>query len=132
MTCLGNLLVPSEQQFESRRVCELIVYLFKRISIHPPYWVIDAANECYGDVRRLDEATKILCEACRSLNEGQVNVFIYDGRNAGARRLADWWDRHQELDRRRVDEEEKSRNKILLRARAIRKLTVEERQAIGL
>lgn len=132
MPCRSDYLAASGQELESKRVCGLIVYLYGRLERDAPAWVIKAADHYYGNVARLDEATKILCECCRSLNEEETDRFIYDGRNAEARKLADWWDRHQEWDRRRVAEEEESRRRIMLKDRALRKLTTEEREALGL
>jgi hypothetical protein len=66
------------------------------------------------------------------MSEEQKEQFMYNGRNRDSRRLADWWERHQEWDARRVAEEKTSRRNIMLRGRALNKLTIEEREALGL
>jgi hypothetical protein len=123
---------PSGAELESRRVCNLIIYLFTALGKPIAPWIVKAADNYYGNTNRLDEATKILCEACRSLTKKEEDRLIYDGRDPNARKLADWFDRHQEWDARRVAEEEESRRKIMLKDRALKKLTVEERKALGL
>ena len=109
MPCRSDYDPPSGKQLESIRVCELIIYLWGRIGRDVPDWIVETTKEYYGNVARLDEATKILCETCRSLTEEETEQLIYDGHDAGARRLAGWWDRHQEWDKRRIAEEKKER-----------------------
>lgn len=132
MPCQSDYLAASGQELESARVCKLIVYLYRQLKKQVPEWIILASKEYYGNVRRLDEATKILCECCRSLNETEIEAYIYDAHNSLARELAAWFERHQEWDKRRVEEEKESRKKIMLKDRAIQKLTVEEREALSL
>jgi len=111
MPCQSDYLAASGQELESVRVCKLISYLYDKIKKPIPSWIIAAAKEYYGNVNRLDEATKILCEGCRSLTEKEVEVIIYDAHDKQARDLASWWERHQEWDKRRVEEENETRKK---------------------
>ena len=132
MPCNCDYMQASGQELESKRVCELIVYLFSRIGKDIPQWVLTASEEYYGNRSRIDEATKLLCEACRSLTEKEVEAYIYDAHNAGARRLAGWWERHQEWDARRVREEDVAHKQAVLKNRALKKLTPDEMKALGL
>ena len=132
MPCNSDYMAASGQELESKRVCGLIVYLYGKIGKPCPSWISEAASEYYGNVRRVDEATQILCAALRSLTEEEVGDYVYDGRNKDARKLASWWERHQEWDARRVKEETESRQKIVARERALQKLTTEEMEALGL
>lgn len=132
MPCRSDYLEASGQELESQRVCKLIVYLFHRLNQNVDNWIIEASTYYYGNLRRLDEATKILCEACRGLTKEESDKYIYDGRNANARKLADWWERHQEWDKRRVKEENEAIQKVRTRDRALAKLTVKEMKALGL
>jgi hypothetical protein len=132
MPCQSDYLEASGQELESSRVCSLIRYLYKRIQKETPKWITKAANDYYGNVNRLDEATKILCENLRKLTESEMEKFVYDAHNKEARKLASWWERHQEWDKRRVAEENEIRRKIMLKDRALKKLTVSEIKALGL
>jgi len=132
MPCQSDYLAASGQELESKRVCGLLVYLGVQLGRDIPGWVHEAAKDYYGNVNRLDEATKMLCECCRTLTKAEAESFIYDGHSPDARKLAEWWERHQEWDRRRVAEEQDSRRRIMLKDRALKKLTVEEREALGL
>jgi hypothetical protein len=132
MPCNSDYLEASGQELESKRVCGLIVYLFGRLEKRVDPWIATAAEHYYGNLARLDEATKILCEACRSLTEEETEKHIYDAHDKGARDLASWWERHQEWDRRRVAEEEELRRRVMLKDRALKKLSVDEIRALGL
>jgi hypothetical protein len=132
MPCRSDYLEPSGQELESKRVCDLIIYLGESVGGEIPAWIREAAEDYYGNVERLDEATKILCARIRLLDEGQMEQLVYNGRSKQARRLAGWWERHQEWDARRVKEERETRKRIVTRERALRKLTPAEIEALGL
>ncbi len=132
MPCCSDHMNPSGEELESKRVCGLLLYLYQRLRKDTPPWVMRGAVDYYGNTRRLDEATKVLCATCRGLSPGQVEEFIYDAHNREARRLASWWERHQEWDERRVSEEEASRLDSKLRLQALNKLTNEEIRALRL
>jgi hypothetical protein len=132
MPCQSDYLAASGQELESSRVCRLLVYLMEATGQPCPEWVRAASKDYYGNVNRLDEATKMLCEACRKLVTAELEKFVYDSHNTMARELASWWERHQEWDARRVKEEKETRKRIVLKERALRKLTNEEIEALGL
>ena len=132
MPCNSDYMAASGQELESKRVCKLLVYLYSKLSKSLPDWILEAADDYYGNVARLDEATMMLCECCRGLGSQERKKYIYDGHDEFARKLADWWDRHQEWDERRVREEKVRRKKIITRERALLKLTIEEMEALGL
>lgn len=132
MPCQSDYLAASGQELESKRVCGFIIYLCEKLSLGPPTWVKEAADEYYGNVARLDEATVLLCECIRKLTERHREQWVYDAHNKTARDLASWWERHQEWDARRVKEEEETRRRIIAKERALRKLTVDEIEALGL
>jgi hypothetical protein len=132
MPCNSDYLAASGQELESVRVCGLIMYLYEKVGCEVPSWVIAAHENYYGNVNRLDEATQMLCACCRRLTAEEVEQHIYNAHDKTARDLASWWERHQEWDARRVKEENESRKRIMLKDRAIKKLSVEEREALGL
>jgi len=132
MPCQSDYLAPSGVELESKRVCQNLIYLYGKLKKEIPAWVAEAAENYYGNIVRVDEATTLLCAACRNLAASEKELYIYDAHNPSARELAAWFDRHQEWDKRRVFEEEESRKKIIAKDRALKKLTLEEREALGL
>ena len=132
MPCNCDYLNASGKELESIRVCKLLDYLQERIGIETPTWVKKAAANYYGNVDRLDEATKILCYRLRALSPGEMEKYVYDSHNKTARRLAGWWERHQEWDERRVKEEEEAAQLAATKKAALSKLSQKELAALGL
>lgn len=132
MPCKSDYLEASGQELESKRVCRHLIYLFGKTGETVPGWVLEAAEDYYGNVNRLNEATKMLCECCRGLTKVEVEKYIYDAHSEKARGLAGWWERHQEWDARRVKEEKETRARVVARDRALKKLTKVEIEALGL
>jgi hypothetical protein len=132
MPCNSDYLQASGHELESKRVCSLLVYVNVALGKHPPNWVVKAAKDTYGCVAKLDEATQMLCAECRGMSEDLREKIIYNAHDKTARKLANWWERHQEWDQRRVAEEEEAVKAAELQAAALKKLTPEEREALGL
>ncbi len=132
MPCNSDHCRQSGTELESKRVCENIIYLYGKISKKVPKWIEKTVSNYHGNVSRLDEATKDLCYCCRGLTPNETKEYIYNARNERSRKLASWWERHQEWDKRRVKEEEKERAKDAVCQKAMQKLTVAEVKALGL
>jgi hypothetical protein len=60
----------------------------------------DAANY-YGGA----DYTVELCAMLTAMSPEDANRLVYDGRNAMARKLADWWEEHQKADKLRINRE---------------------------
>jgi hypothetical protein len=132
MACKNWDTEPNYYEVESQRVCRLLQYALTCLNWEHPEWVtrFAARGSCHKE--ELDRATALLCESCSGMNEEQQRVIIYDGRNPDARSLADWWDRHQESDRRRLAAEADEARRRELRTAALAKLSPEEREALGI
>lgn len=73
-------------------------------------------------VDKINQLTRLLCE-----------VMTKCGPLRGcSQELVDWWDSHQEIDKKRVAAEEAFRQKKLRRQKVLNKLTLEERKLLGL
>jgi hypothetical protein len=80
--------------------------------------------------KRLNKATRLLCELCAKLESAQqLEKFATPG-------VLTWWRRHKRADERRREAERAEREKKSLRKRALAKakaaLSPEERAAINL
>ena len=89
-------------KLELERISYCMAYLYEKIGREMPDWLSDPYQH---NTTCLDEATAMLCEACRSLTPEEVQSIIYNPDNSTAKRLAAWWERHQEWDARRVRED---------------------------
>lgn len=130
MGCRSDYMEPNERESESVLVCQLTKYLFTALGVVVPPHVM-SSDYYYGSLATLDTDTAVLCSTIQELNKEQLDRIVYDGHNADARKLAAWWDQHQEADRKREEKEkeEKARNKTI--ERALKKLTLAEREALG-
>jgi hypothetical protein len=87
---------------ESHDTAKLIQYVAEQMGFELPVWIIDAARSAYGDHMRNGDLTEILCGTIRGMTPEQENRIVYNGRDPMSRRLADWWERHEEIDRQRL------------------------------
>lgn len=109
MPCRSDYMEPNAREQESKLVCSLLVYLLPCLKQPVPKRIKEGADYIYGSVAQMDEDTDTLCSLCRNMTDEQSNKFIYDGRTPNARKLADWWEHHQEADRKREAQEAKQR-----------------------
>jgi hypothetical protein len=58
-------------------------------------------NSGWGREESLDKLTEFLCNEIQSVSERVAHAIIYNSRSRKARELANWWEDHQELDRKR-------------------------------
>lgn len=96
-------------EVESRKIAGHLVYIYtatgrkSQISLA----LRKAKNDYYGKEASLDTWKKTLIWEIGQLSEEQKDKILYDGRNADARGLADWWENH--LAQLKKDEEQKRR-----------------------
>ena len=109
MPCDSSYMEATPQEAESKRVAELLSYILPCIGEKVDEAIELAADDYYGNKDKLDEWTARLCQICGDLDEDQQSEYLYDGTIKSARRLADWWEDHQEQDRRRKEDEDSRR-----------------------
>jgi len=133
MPCNCDHLKPTELESESRRIAKHVVYAATRLDIALEPWIFKVAVNDYGEPSRAQELTIMLCDMCNQIAaDGKADEFIYNGKIPEARKLADWWDEHQEIDRKRIIAEEVKREKERKKKAALSKLTDEEKEALDL
>lgn len=106
MPCRSDYMEPTATETYSHNTAKLIWVLSNKLDRETDQWIRDAANNSYGNHRRHNDLTAILCGLFSSMTEDQLNAFVYNGRDGDARKLADWWDNHQEVDARRKAEQQ--------------------------
>ncbi|MGB5811743.1 MAG: hypothetical protein WBG86_14495 [Polyangiales bacterium] len=101
MPCDASHMEPTALEREAKLLGELIVDVSNILGGRAPDWASEGARDQYGHgvLERIDQATKMLCK----LMPNVPDAILYDGRSRRSRRLADWWDTHQEEDRRKLE-----------------------------
>lgn len=132
--CRSDYMDPTDQERKSQILAQNVEYVYGELGIDVPKWVEEAAVNSYGNTSRIKEMTQILCLSCKVVEqvEEQAKRIIWDGKSEKARALAEWWQDHQEQDRKRIKESEEEKEKEKLIKTAYDKLTPEEVKALGL
>jgi len=135
MPCNSDYLNPTSAELDSKRVAGLLIYVMDKLGLtnlgsYKKYLAISA--DPYGDSLMLNSMVVTLCKLCSGMNDKQVDLIIYDARNKTARDLADWWEEHQEADKRRIAKEKDEKDLAALHKVALSKLTAKERRALKL
>lgn len=63
-----------------------------------PDFVKDSADHAEFSESRCQE---MACERLRAMTEKQREAWVYDAHSPLSRKLADWWERHQDADKKR-------------------------------
>lgn len=129
MPCNSDYLDPNEREREHQRAAKLLVYIHERLAFECPAWITKEAANSYASDERL---IPLLCKTMTNMSEVMRDNFTYkSARLPEARDLADWWETHQEADRKRVAREQEQEAKAALVRQALAKLTPAERAAMG-
>jgi len=119
---------------ESRLVAGHLCYLFNALGqkANVTKEMQKAKDEYYGNLPEVDNWTVILCKTIRGMTDAEKDSYIYDGKNAKARALADWWERHQQWDKERKAQEQRARRqkKVETLSEQFKKLPITEQERL--
>lgn len=93
---------------ETDQLVELINYvidkgkIFSKKQAFDRYAVHDESTA--NNIRK--KYTRILCSLIKCLNQETLEYVVYDARCKTSRQLADWWENHQEEDRKQAEAEQ--------------------------
>ena len=120
MPCTYDESIDDHDQLrlEADKVYNLLLYVYKTVNF------IGFREPVLCGVKHLEENTKKLCALLKKSSEKDLTKLFKDARIKEARELAEWWEKHQELDKNRELED---RKKDILS-----KLTDEEIEILGL
>jgi hypothetical protein len=121
---------PSLKQKQLQETARLLIYVRQNTKTG-----FKISKKLYSDSNNIfcnTDYVPELCNLIRSLPEETLDKIMYDGRNPTARKLADWWERHQKADAERIAKEKQEAYEEELRINALSKLSAEEIKALGL
>lgn len=102
MPCSSDYLDPTGRERELQRAAKLLVFVYEQLDIKPPDYAVEDAKNPYC---HRDTSVIALCQILHAMREDQIDAIVYNGRVKESRDLADWWDAHQEADRKREEVE---------------------------
>lgn len=120
---------PTENSRHLQQTAKLILWVSHKLGIDIPPFVEKESHNKYAKDEKL---VPHLCGILRALSKEAADALIYDARDANSRKLADWWEAHQEADKKREEAERKAAEKDELRKQALNKLSEAERKVLGL
>src|SRR5580658_440503 len=92
---------PSRTNVELQRAARLLEWLLQKLGQKRIPWVHRAA---YNDFTYERRSPIELCKIIRGMSQKERERIIYDAHDVTARDLANWWDEHEENDRRHAAE----------------------------
>lgn len=115
MPCNCEHMEPSYDEMESKKVCELLCILYRKLSRQAPLWVRKAAEDYYGAPRRITVAEELLYKEIKRLDKKTFESCLYNARSRGSRRLANWF---EDFDEKTKDERRRRKEKHERKKRA--------------
>lgn len=138
MPCRSDYLQRDTRETESRLVIDLLVYVRDSLGSnleevysrrdqprYPPDYINQwevKSDPYYGLVGGLDQQTAMLCLLICNMTDDEREKILYNAHSKQSRQLADWWEKHQEADRKREQMEEDRRKAELERIEEAREL----------
>lgn len=107
MPCNSDCMKPTTRERQRKEAAQLLLYVLESLDVSPvSSELIHSAKDVYGGSNKIGDKWVVqLCDQIHAMTDEQVNKIVYNGRDPMSRRLADWWDEHQEQDRIRKEAE---------------------------
>lgn len=129
MPCRSDYMEPSPREVYNQKTAKLFLWLVRKkiIDILSTKKLVDDANDIYCK----NDWTSDICTALNSISkEERVKLFNEEEKIAAELKL--WWLDHLEGEERRAKEDSDKDKIEKLKKSAFKKLTKEERKALGL
>ena len=123
---------PTAREVQTKHEATLLRYVYNELTISVPDKVVKISIDNYPSRDDGDYIARNLCGTLTRLSPERLDEVVYEARKPMARQLADWWECHQEADRRRERAVEIKKKTKKLRKQALKKLTKKEIDALGI
>lgn len=118
---------PTATEEYNQRTAKLYVYVCEKLRRTLSASAYSAANAAFCGT----DFTPYLCKLLKNMSVDQMTNIVYNPHSKESRALADWWEQHQEDDKLHAKIVADGKKRQKLQAQALKKLTVEERKALG-
>lgn len=105
MPCNSDHMQPTKKEEYRQKTCHLYAYALTTLGREVPEEVVRGAGSVYTS----HDPTAALCELLQGLSDDGLERVVYNAHSADSRRLADWWEAHQEADRIREEKDAHAR-----------------------
>lgn len=122
MPCRSDYMEPTHKERLLQETAVLYAYALNELGEEVPDTVHQAATDQYCRVDFVPE----LCRLIRNMTEDECDRIVYNPRSKISRKLADWWEKHEEADRKRTAKESEELLKQEFYERVIAKLNDDE------
>lgn len=102
MPCNSNHMNPNERERYNQTTAQLWQYVVKACNIQLSLAAHRKLNAAASDIYCGVDYTPNLCAWVRQQSNATLDAVMYNGRHSMARRLADWWEKHEQWDRQRI------------------------------
>ncbi len=128
MPCRSDYLEQTAEEKNNQLAAQLLVYVFNAQAKPIPAWVQRESETYYAHDSR---SVPLLCSVVKGMTDKVRAAIVYDGSNPTARKLADWWDLHEQMDKEKQRRSRQAKRDAKLREDALAKLNPAERRALG-
>ena len=97
MPCRSDYMEPTHKERLLQETAVLYAYALNELGEKVPDTVHQAATDQYCRVDFVPE----LCRLIRNMSGDECDRIVYNPRSKISRSLADWWEKHEEADRKR-------------------------------
>jgi len=132
MPCKSDYMERSWGEEELSSAAKSLIYIKGKLDLEILPEERKLSEDYYPDIKKADYVVGTLCSLITNMNSEQLENIVYNARDEESRRVAGWWDRHQEADKRRIAREEEDERNKELRDQALEKLSDEEKTALDL
>lgn len=104
MPCRSDYMEPTHKERLLQETAQLTVYVLDSRGEDVPVRLVNAAHDIYCR----EDYVPLLCSLMKEIETdvALMDKIVYNGRSKMSRRLADWWGKHKEADRKRIAEEQ--------------------------
>ena len=104
MPCRSDYMEPTHKERLLQETAQLLMYVRDQLKMQPSTALKAAATNIYCTSDYVSD----LCHIIHTMTDDDRERIVYDARNPQSRKLADWWEKHQEADRKREAEEDEA------------------------
>ena len=123
---------PTNEQEATHIVARLLRYVNGKLGVDTPPNIAKAAENEFVTTANYKTLAPMLCSKISALDDTLRNQIVYNARDPLSRELANWWEKHEAEDQKRLREELQEKKDKKARDKAIAKLTPRERKLLGL